>query len=360
MDFETRAFITLAAAAVNQYIPSIENIEAIDYDTLFKIASFHNMTGIIDVALESMGISNPVFQQERYRIIRKNAILDNERESVFHELEKAHIWYMPLKGIILQDYYPQTGMRQMSDNDILFDASRAEDVKQIMEALGFHTIHFGKLHQDDYQKPPVSHFEMHRMLFSSSSEECLYKYYNGIKFEEKLIVKTDYERSFSNEDFYIYMVAHEYKHYYWRGTGLRSLLDVYVFLNKHDKDLNWDYIKKEIQDIGISSFEEDNRILAFKVFGQKKNQLSEKEMQMLERFVLAGIYGTKEFEIQNKIIKKGKIKYILERIFLSGDSLKYNYPFFYKHKAILPLLPFYRLIRSRDKGRSEFRIIKKK
>ena len=89
--------------------------------------------------------------------------LEYERKAIFEEFGKNGIWYMPLKGAVLKDYYPLPVMRQMSDNDILFDASRADDVKMIMESLGFTSVYFDTGHQDDYQKAPVSHFEMHRM-----------------------------------------------------------------------------------------------------------------------------------------------------------------------------------------------------
>ena len=39
---------------------------------------------------------------------------------------------MPLKGSVIKDLYPRMGMRQMSDNDILFDAERTKDVRTII------------------------------------------------------------------------------------------------------------------------------------------------------------------------------------------------------------------------------------
>lgn len=50
-------------------------------------------------------------------------------------MEQRGIWYLPLKGIILKEFYPSVGMRQMSDNDILFDEAFAEQVRGV---YGFH------------------------------------------------------------------------------------------------------------------------------------------------------------------------------------------------------------------------------
>ena len=65
-------------------------------------------------------------------------------------------------------------MRQMSDVDILFDASHANDVKEALESLGYTTESFGKGNHDVYHKEPVSNFEMHRDLFGQSYDAKVY------------------------------------------------------------------------------------------------------------------------------------------------------------------------------------------
>lgn len=93
--------------------------------------------------------------------MRKRGLMDAEMRTVFAQLEEAGIWYVPLKGSVLKEYYPEYGMRQMADCDVLFDKSRAEDVKK-------------RLIPDEGKK---------------------------------------YGRHFSTEDFYVYVTAHAYKHY---------------------------------------------------------------------------------------------------------------------------------------------------
>lgn len=44
---------------------------------------------------------------------------------------------MPLKGVILKELYPKIGMRQMSDNDILFDETYRKDVVRFMKNKGY-------------------------------------------------------------------------------------------------------------------------------------------------------------------------------------------------------------------------------
>lgn len=359
MTLEAKTFIALAASVVNGAKSSIET--SMDLDALYEFASFHQMTALIAAALAAAGVEDPRFKQEQAKSIRKNLLLDYDRKVITDALEKAGIWYMPLKGVVLREYYPQSWMRQMSDNDILFDAKRADEVKTIMETQGFTTVHFGTGHQDDYQKPPVSHFEMHRMLFASTvSEERLYTYYRDI--ERKLIAVSGCERRFTDEDFYIYMVAHEYKHFYWNGTGLRSLLDVYVFLKRFEGALDWDYIRDETAKLGLAGFEQKNRELAFKTFGDGADidMLNAEQTKMLECFANAGVYGNKGQGIHNKAARLGKSKYVMQRVFLPMPIVEANYPFFYKHKILLPVLPIYRLFHGWNNAVTEVKAINKK
>jgi hypothetical protein len=117
---------------LNDRIPAKEKLDKMNLSGVFAVAKSHSLTAIAAYALESAGIYNKDFEEEKNKAIRKEIILDAERERVIAELEKAGIWYMPLKGIIIKDLYPQIGMRQMADNDILYNKNCSEKVKSIM------------------------------------------------------------------------------------------------------------------------------------------------------------------------------------------------------------------------------------
>ena len=233
---------------------------------LYTVANAHSLTAITAYALESEGIYDKVFEEDKYKSIRKSLVLDNERTQVIKELENSGIWYVPLKGCIIKDWYPAFGMRQMADNDILCDETKMPSVRKCMEKLGFTTVIYGASHQDVYNKPPLSSFEMHSSLLEPRHGDVLYNYYREIK--DKLIKDNDnkYGYHFRNEDLYIYLITHEYKHFAEAGIGLRSLVDTYVVLKHFGNDLDREYIKKELKKLGIDEFEANNRKLAQKLF----------------------------------------------------------------------------------------------
>lgn len=358
---EINDLIYLVSCAVNGETPDAETVAGMDLEALYKLASRHYLAATVAPALETAGIRDALFDKAFKSSVLKNATMDAEMDALFAELDAAGIWHMPLKGIVLQHLYPLFGMRQMSDHDILFDAKHARDVKVIMEGLGFRTERFGVGTHDVYHKEPVSSFEMHSALFAPGLEK-LYRYYRDI---EPRLLGDGWEKHLSPEDFYLYMTAHEYKHYIKGGTGLRSLLDTYVYLQK--KPLEMSYVTAEAEKMGIAEFEAKNRSLAQHLFSG--GEQTEADREMLDYILSSGVYGTIDHRVENSIHRNGggKIGYALRRFFVpvSRKNLNYaafakQYPFFYQYKVFLPLLPFYRVFRAMKSGKfkSEARAIK--
>ncbi len=339
----------LAACAVEETVPDPSRVERMDPEKLYEAADRHLLTGITAMALESAGVKNEAFTQAKGKAIRKAAAFDLERAAILDRLEEAGIWHLPLKGCVLQALYPKLGMRQMSDNDILYDASRTSEVRQIMESLGFSSDRdFGKGVHDHYYKPPVCNFEMHRALFGAGHEKRFVRYYRDVKSRLILDEGKKYGCHFSDEDFYIFLLAHEYKHYSGRGTGLRSVLDTYVYLKKKGEALDWTYIAGELDKLGIGEFEAQNRSLALHLFGGE--DLTERDLEMLDYILSSGTYGTLRNRVKNDIGKYGtgplgKLRYLLRRIFLPMALVREAFPLFVKCPILLPFLPLYRVVR---------------
>lgn len=342
----------LSTCAVNGIVPDKDRVAHIDLEKLFQTCQFHSLTAIVCMALESAGVADKKFIEAKSKAIRKNIMLDAEREKICEFLEENGIWYMPLKGIILKELYPKIGMRQMSDNDILFDESYRKDVMQLMKNNGYHLKGDNGVHCDEWLKEPVYNFEMHLNLFVEN-REVFYHYYKNIKERLQKVNGKNYERLFSDEDFYIYMTAHAYKHYSIGGTGLRSLLDCFVFLKEKGDLLNWEYIAKQTDILEITDFEQKSRKLSMKIFTNPDfEKLSAEEKQMLEFYLFSGTYGTMKNAVNKRFRtfteqtgSTSKFGYIMHRIFPPMEFYKQYFPFFYQHKILLPIGWGFRLVR---------------
>ena len=331
--------IYLAGCAVSKQTPDKARVEEWDLDHLYEAAKRHMLTAAVGTALESAGIRSEKFIFAVANAQRRTALLDADRERVLARLEQERIWYMPLKGAVLKTLYPRFGMREMADNDILFDATRASDVRRIMEELGFTTEEYDKSVHDVYHKEPVSNFEMHRALFEDDKTPR-YAYYAGVR--NKLVRDDDkaYGYHFTDEDFYLYLVAHEYKHYKGIGTGIRSLLDTYVFLR--EKTLDMVYIRQELEKLDIVDYEMVNRNLAMNLF--KGVKLTDDLAEMFDYIVHSGTYGNWSNHANTQVEKKGRFRFFLSRAFPTMDQLAYLYPILNKAPFLYPFCWILRLL----------------
>ena len=334
--------IYLVRCALYGVKPGKERLEQIDLDALFKVCQTHILTACAAYALESAGIRDKAFTEAKEKAVRKNILLDMERNNIISVLEKEGIWYMPLKGAFLKDWYPKLGMRQMSDNDILCDPEFRQRIREIMDELGF-TGKYTKSCDDAYFKDPVYNYEMHYTLFTPVFSEKMAEYFGMTRSRLLKDKGNDYGYPFSLEDFYIYLIAHEYKHYSAGGTGVRSLVDTFVFVRKFKDELDWNYLRTEFAKLGILGFERQNRSLAIKLFTGK--ELSDEQKEMLDYYITSGTYGTSNTKTRHNIDRFGKgskAKYILYRLFPPMDYIKYYWNFFYRHKWLIPVLWLYR------------------
>ena len=327
-----------------------------EMEQVYNAAKHHSLTGIAAYSLESAGVQNELFRTAKAKAARKNILLDFERKKLFSFCEEKGIWYMPLKGCILKDMYPDFSMRQMADNDILFDPKHRAEIKEYFKADGYRVVKYNQSNHDIYEKPPILNFEMHTSLFGASHNQKWTKYYKGIK--DKLIKDSDnnYGYHFSDEDFYIYIVAHEYKHYINGGTGIRSLLDRYIYLKAKQETMNWSYISDECRTLEIADFEQRSRELSQKVFGNRETELSDEEKTMFEYYLKSGTYGILDQNIKHKMDElrkeKGsgskigaKLKYIRYRVFPPIEVYGECCPTLGRHKLLLPAAWAYRFVR---------------
>ena len=344
----------LCLCAINNTSPSADALKGADIKELYRCSAKHKVTALVCYALEKIVQVPVLFSEAKTKAVRKDMLLDTEFQKISAFLQSKGIFYMPLKGALLKEYYPNAGMRQMSDVDIFYDFRFREEIREYMLEKGYECIAFTE-GQDAYKRQPVYNFEFHHLLFSPLESEVFYDYYKDIK---KRLVK-DSENplryNMSKEDFYIYLIAHEFKHFSQFGTGIRSLLDVIVFTSKFWDSLDMKYVHREFEKLNLSEFEEKqralcNRLAEDNLFGN----LSVEDEELLSCFLSTGVYGDYRTGVANRITGKAgekdrefsrgkKIKYIIRRVFPPLEYYRAAYPFFYKHKILIPFCVVYRV-----------------
>lgn len=343
----------------NKEDPSFEvNKECMSF--FYNLSKYHSLKALLYQVLKNTKVSIKEdylnrLEQDYLFNIRKSLAFEEERKALYQYLDEQEIDYLPLKGIVIREYYPDPNTREFADNDILF-GSGDKKIRDFFVKRGYKSEYFRKSNHDVYLKKPLFNFEMHRSLFGETGDnEVIVKYFDN--YLSRAIVKENREYYLSKEDFYIYFTAHSYKHFHQSGCGIRTLVDYYVYLKKEQLDL--DYINQELEKIGLLDFSNKISSLSIKLFDQ--TELSEEEEEMLLFIASSGTYGTLEHSVEKGVEEKGKFGYFMARVFPPYRFYKSAFPWAYKVPILIPIAWMMRcfrvLFKNPKKAASEIKLI---
>ena len=170
------------------------------------------------------------------------------------------------------------------------------------------------------------------------------------------------------EDFYIFMIEHFFKHFYFSGSGIRSVMDIYVFLDRKGDELDLDYLHSELKRLGLWEFEQKMRRIAEKWFGGEQTETDEETEAYI---ITSGVYGTKqnwkvnhmgklEEKYRSRIL--AKIRWIWELVWLNRNAMRTLYPVLDKYPYLCFFCRIHRVLicltKKRDMVRKEMKWLK--
>ena len=357
--------VYLASCALNGTAPKEQHIAGVDLDRLFSFSKFQSMQSIAKLALDAYQKNGGTFPEEcqapllKFQLAYEKTLkrlvgFSFEREALFGLFEELQMPYLPLKGIILSRYYPRLGMRQMTDNDILIPPLYAKDIRNFMRRRGYTVVSFGTGCHDMYQKGILT-FEIHRSLFPDNQNDG-----EALRFCEEAIARAkekagkDLWLTFSPDDLYIYTLLHTYKHYEDAGTGIRSLMDLYVLRHRSGHYFHRDYIEAHLRRLGILSFALAFENLADTLFGapvdtlhQVIANLTKEQEELFLLLIASGTFGTDVQHVskrltalagEKKVSRFTKLKYAFTRLFPPYRIYRERYPRASKWIVTIPFL----------------------
>lgn len=349
---ETAAYvIKLVAAAVNS-VKAPEKPDGISWEDVCSFAEKQNVMNIISYACETLSSKPDANTMQFLREIRKQKILIEaqqqiETEDALDRLEAMGVRHMPLKGFVVKNLYPFPDMRTMSDIDILLDADRVDEVTEAFTANGFTALNAGDLHNNLIRGG--IHFELHRALVNTSYKNLTS--YFGSGFEKAVKCEGyNYRYELSRENMYIFLLAHLAKHYRYGGTGIRTVLDLYVY-RKACPDLDMEYIYNETAKIKMDKFEHHVEEIADDWFGGGFNG----EFNHISSYIISGgVYGRSGMFLVNEVINDsngkslvlGKIKKIFRMAFPEYELMCKLFPILKNHRMLTPFYYVFRWIKS--------------
>lgn len=182
-----------------------------------------------------------------------NAISQEARQTAeFNALNQAFrragVAYMPLKGFLLRELYPEPYLRTMCDYDVLVREEDFKNARTVLEAQGFKYLK-GDEHHDVFVKGSLV-VEQHYKLFNASGA-----FGRGRSVSWKRLVHyEDTEYRFTNEDFYRFMLEHLLKHWISSQATLRDYLDAAFYLKRFGDSLDRKKLDADLDSDGTKEF----------------------------------------------------------------------------------------------------------
>lgn len=356
MTKEHKALYHLMACALHGTVPDAATLEQADMNEVFRLAHRHMISAMAaSAALKTAAPADGLVERMRFDLdaaVYRAAMMDDERTRLYAHMDGAGIRYLPLKGILMQELYPEYGMREMTDNDILFDETYREPLRAFFLENGYEEEEKSAPHHDSYHKAPFYNFEMHVALFNPKEPPALYAYYADVWDRAIPDGGGSLGCHLSPEDFYLYILAHAYKHYIITGTGLRTLADIYVCGRRLTLDRA--YVDRELDTLGMRTFEKTVCELAEILFGSPddasacERALTDEYARHLDYFMRSGMNGSADTEVERLLrrLRSGsdqptpslRRRYILARLFPPAGYLYAAYPFFERHRLLTPFM----------------------
>lgn len=310
-----------------------------DTAQMLAVSKVHDITHIIGSALISNRLLDgdpleSIYRECVYSTMYRYEIQCYVLEKISKVLEDAKIPYIPLKGAVIREFYPQPWMRTGCDIDILVHEENIDNAATaIVETLGYEYKSKGK-HDIQILSAESIYIELHFSLLEEDASPEMAKVLATVWKHAKPVQNGKYRYELDDAMFYFYHIAHMAKHFLRGGCGIRPFAD--IWLMKKSKNYNTAETRALLKKGKLTDFAEAAEKLSRIWFSQEEHDSVTK---LMEDFVLfGGCFGSKETRMLSSQQKSGgRKKYILSRIFVPYDELKNQYPIIKKYKILTPI-----------------------
>lgn len=253
------------------------------------------------------------------------------------QLNDADIDFLLLKGAHLKALYPAPELRFMVDMDILVREHDQPRAKDILLANGF-TLDFDNGKDIVFFKKPFLTVELHRTLFPE--EYRMYPYFLSVWERAEFVGNHEYKMT--DNDLYVYTLAHLTEHYETAGSCFRPVMDLYLMEKKLQGKLDFDYIRAQFEALGIAEFAENIRKLGRCMF---ENAPKDDTLNLMENYVTLGPpVQNATVAADEKLGKQSKARRLFSAAFPKFKHMKTKYPILKKLPFLLPFFWIWRLL----------------
>ena len=250
-------------------------------------------------------------------------------------LEEENMPYILLKGSRMRTFYPNPIARTSCDVDILFKGDEKR-LHERMLSLGYE-FEADEGTTINYLSKPVK-FEMHRYLFDERME--FDGFFDRVWDYARPVGGGSFEYVLTEEFFYVYMVAHMAKHFTRYGSGVRPMIDLYLYNRRTPEGFDRSEAERILKEIKLYDFEQRLKRLCVAWF--ETGVLTEADEKLTDYIMEAGIYGDSRIMAAAAVkapdtANQERRQKIIHYIFPRPQVMKRLYPRLMKCPLMLPV-----------------------
>ncbi len=314
---------------------------------LMELGARHDLAHLTAAAIQKAA---PSLSADTEGAIYIAVYRDGQREYALRELgdilSRAGIDFIPLKGAVIRELYPESWMRTSCDIDILVKEEDALSAVAALEQGGFVRTADTSTYDYGLTSPTGVHIEVHYTLSQDgavkSADAVLSRVWDSASAAE------GHRCEMSGEMMMVYHLAHMAKHLLRGGCGVRPFVDLWLMENK----LSLDSVRLEDM-LSLSGLKKlhKNALALGRVWLEKAEHTG--VTRALEEYVLCGgVYGTEANAAKTQAAEGvSRLGYFWRLMFLPRENLQVIYPALKKHPKMAPLYQVRRWLRvlRRDK-----------
>ena len=294
--------------------------------SLLQLAKKHDIMPLIGTELiDSHLISDEKLRAKVQDCLCETACYYEKMNYEFHWLcdllEEAGIPFIPLKGAVLRQHYPEPWLRTSGDIDILVEDTFLDTAVSLLLQKGCTLDREKRFHDIPLITPGGILLELHFNIRENipSLDRVLDMVW---QFSEPIPGK-QYAHCQSNVFLLFHLLAHMEYHLLNGGCGIRSFIDVWLLQNNIDYDS--EFMQKLCAEAGIAEFYQNVCLLTGVWFEGKQHNATSRSLE--ELVISGGSFGT----VSNKLLihqaqSGSKGKHMLHRVFKPYEELKEQFP----------------------------------
>lgn len=320
---------------------------------LYQIAAKQDQVQVLAYALKKHGllredeVSACLASNLRWGLYR-HEMMQQAQSEIYQVLEEAEVDYVPLKGAVIRDFYPEAWMRTSGDIDILVCEASLEQAKNaLISKLGYRVTK-NNYHDIAMLSPQGMLLELHFQISENEEkmDRMLTKVWEYVSRREA----GSHRMEMTNEYLLFHSYVHMLYHFINGGCGMRYVIDIWILEQK----LAFDAAKLEklLEICGMSAFASYTRKLARVWF---EGEAHDHETSLMEMYIIeAGLFGDVRSKVKARKVKtEGKGEYLLQRVFIPYREFCSSYPILSKYPVLYPYYTVKRWFKIFDRRKAE-------